>query len=90
MHYFQLYLSGTKATPEQRRDAIHWMLCSDDASIRKLGAEALRTTLATRNFVGSGYTTMTFGALIAEITVTIRKVIRSRNGIGYSFIMLAT
>lgn len=62
MHYFQLYLSGTKATPEQRRDAIHWMLCSDDASIRKLGAEALRTTLATRNFVGSGYTTMTFGA----------------------------
>lgn len=60
--YFQLYLSATMATPEQRLKVIRTFMASGNEYYRKLGLEALKTTLSYRSqFTGSGACGMPFG-----------------------------
>lgn len=59
--YFQMYLSGTTATPEQRLKMICTFIESNNEYYRTLGLDALRTALSYHQFVGSGACGIPFG-----------------------------
>ena len=51
---FQLILSGTQATPEQRLKVLKALLVSPDAKLRGLGLVGLRSTLNAGQFGSEG------------------------------------
>ena len=51
---FHIYLSGTQASPEQRRAAVRRFAGSDDPLLRKSAPIALRALLNTGDFMSSG------------------------------------
>lgn len=52
--FFHIYLSGTRASPEQRRAAIRRLAGSDDQLLSKSAPIALRALLNTGSFMSSG------------------------------------
>lgn len=52
--FFHLYLSGTKAPPEQRRVTIKRLAMSDDAGLRRCAQIALHGLLKSCHFMSSG------------------------------------
>jgi hypothetical protein len=52
--FFHIYLSGTRASPEQRRVAIRRLAGSDDQLLRKSASIALRALLNAGSFMSSG------------------------------------
>lgn len=52
--FFHIYLSGTQASPEQRRASIRRLAGSDDQLLRKSALIALRALLKTGSFMSSG------------------------------------
>ncbi|MEA5059521.1 MAG: ATP-binding cassette domain-containing protein [Candidatus Pelethousia sp.] len=62
LDFFQLYLSGTHATPDQRLEAINQMLRSPNPNVRALGIDALGKSLICRHFTGNACCCMAFGS----------------------------
>lgn len=66
LNYFQPYLSGTHASPEQRQETLRWMLDSTSNFVRQLGLKALDKSLATSFFSGNSYSILNFGSHIRD------------------------